>query len=192
MDLDFVSDKRRKLMSGPESTQNVVEGTLHIDDVPMEVDTSDIEPTVRQEHSNGANRFDKQAPRKDLDFDNTVSRPIRAHRFRRTHTDGYPRYQQGDYYTPNYSTYHDPDDTRGRAYRFERQFRDISPEALRLRREATFVSAMADLEVKEEREDRRDGDRYRGGGGGGNNKRRRDGELALQHPECCRETKIHR
>jgi len=192
LDLEFVSPERRRLMAAPEHSQYANGAISLIDDMPMEVEMgeTETEPTVpgRQEHSNGASLMDEQAPGRDLDFDHAVPRPIRAPRSRRNLYDAYPQHQQGDYYAPKPALYHDPDDPRGRACRYDREYREASPETLRNRAEASFVSAMADTDVKQERDDRRDGDRYRGGG----NKRRRDGELATQHPRSLEDTNMHR
>jgi hypothetical protein len=180
MDLDFVSPERRNLMAAPENTQYSNGAMSLVDDVPMEmeVDAREREPTARQERPNSASRMeaDVQAPGRHLEFDSRVPRHIRAPYSRRNHNGGNRSHQQGDFYAPTYTVYHDPEDARGRAYRHDRQFREASPETLRSRAEASIVAGMADMDVKQERDDRRDGDRYRGGG----NKRRRDGKLEKQ------------
>lgn len=179
VDFENVSPERRNLMTAPEFPQLSL-----VDDVPME-DTRETEPTVRQDTSLAG----EQVPGRDLDFDNHAQRPIRAPRSRRNNYDAYSRYQQRDSYVPGHAVYHDPDDIRVRAYRYDREYREASPETLQNRAEARFVSAMADVDVRQEREDRRDGgDRYRGGG----NKRRRDGKPAMRHAAGSRNTNMHR
>lgn len=185
MDYEYVSPERRALMHGTEKSPNVAVPISLIDDEPMEVEMHDmqVEPTLAcQEHSNDANRFHDEQARSTLDFSNTAQRPIRAHRNRSNNFRLSNRYSQHHHYTSRQSVYRDLDDARGRVYHYSRQTCEPSPDALRNRGEAIFVSAMADADVKEERDDRRDGDRYRGGG---HNKRRRDGELATEHPSAC-------
>jgi hypothetical protein len=154
------------------------------DDEPMEmvveIEMRDAEPTARKEHTNCANvtsRIRARARDRD-DFYQTTARPIRAHRSQRNHYRSHNRRQYNHNNGRSSHLYHDLNDSRGNDYRFDRPYHELSPETLCIQSEATFVSVMADSDVKEEpREDRRDGDRYRGGG---NNKRRRDGEFATK------------
>jgi hypothetical protein len=160
----------------------VIRVTSPVDDMVVDVDVPARADTSRQDQPNGANQ---EAP-DGRTLDNP--RPIRASRSRRNRG-RIPR----NSHAPAYSVYYDHDDSRGRAYYYERRDKEPSPETLRNRAEATFVPAMADMDVKdvkeerEERTDRRQGDFYRGGGGG-NNKRRRDGNLPL----CPRELHSNR
>jgi hypothetical protein len=180
-------------IDAPEDSQFALGAVSLLGDEPMVVEMRDAEePTFSQDHSNRTNRFGQQEARarSNHDFYKTAPRRIRAHRSRRNRCQTSDQHQQGDYCTPRYSLYRDLDNARGRAYHFERQHREPSPETLHNRAEATFVSAMADLDVKEEpREDRRDGDRYRGGG---NNKRRREGKLATPQAKALHDTDIRR
>jgi len=179
MDYEFVAPDRQVLMGEPDKSQNRAAAISLIDDEPMEVETGESrhekEPTpasVHPEHPNSAS-LDKQG-RRTLDFSNAAPRPIRAPRsIHNNHYRSSNPHRQGDYYKPK--PYRDLDAVAGRAHDFDRQNRDPSPETASNQGEAIFVSAMADVDVKEERDDRRDGDRYRGGG---QNKRRRDGKLA--------------
>jgi hypothetical protein len=176
---DFVSPERRASMAAlfPIPSDLAVKPICLIDDMPMEVDETPVRADLlRQGDPNGANRMNGQAPDRDLNFDKP--RGIRTCRSRQ-YRDQIPPHWRSDHHAPTYSTYYDYDDTRGRANRNESQFREPSTETLRSRAEATYVAHMADVDVKEDRGDRRDGaDRHRGGGGG-NNKRRRDGKLAI-------------
>jgi hypothetical protein len=183
---NFVSPERRTLMAAPFAMPSnlAVKPICLIDDMPMAVDETPARADIiRQGDTNGANRIDGQARERealnrDLNFDKP--RGIRTHRLRQYCNQILPHWRS-DHHAPRYATYYDYDDIRGRANRNESQFREPSPETLRNRAEATYVAHMADVDVKEDRGDRRDGtDRYRGGGGGGgNNKRRRDGKLAI-------------
>jgi hypothetical protein len=191
MEIDFLHAEQLTVMNAPVTSQQAI-GAVSLTDnddesVHMEVDRRDAKSTVRQEHSNGANHFDGQArAHSNLDLHRTAPRRIKAHRSRRKYYDSFNRYLQHDCYAPRYSVYHDPGDSHGRACHPDRGYREPSQETLRNRAETRFVSAMADLDVKEEpREDRRDGDRYRGGG---NNKRRRDGKLVIRCCEDIRDT----
>jgi hypothetical protein len=160
-------------------------------DGPTEVEMHDmqVDPTLaRQAHPNDASFHNGQA-RSTLDLSNTTQRPIRAHHNRRHKFRNSNRHPQNDYYPHRQSVYRHLDDDRGRAYPYDRQTRQPSPDALRNRGEAIFVPDMADLDVKEERDDRRDGDRYRGGG---HNKRRRDGKLATRQLSSFRDTNMDR
>lgn len=175
MDYEFVAPNRQVLINGPDRPQNGAAAISLIDDEPMEVEMGDSQhekESVRPEHPNSASLAEQA--RRTLDFSNTAPRPIRAPRFiHNNHYRSSNPHRQGDYYKPK--PYRDLDAVAGRAHDFDRQNRDPSPETARNQGEAIFVSAMADVDVKEERDDRRDGDRYRGGG---QNKRRRDGKLA--------------
>jgi hypothetical protein len=183
-DYKHVSPARRALMHGSQDSRNAAVKISLIDDEPMEVEMHDIQvdPTLaRQAHPNDANRFPVEQARSTLDLSNTTRRPLRAHHNRRNNLRNSSRYPQDGYYTPIGTVYRDLDDDRGRAYPYDCLTREPSPEILRNRGEAIFVSNMADHDVKEERDDRRDGDRYRGGG---HNKRRRDGEHATRQLEA--------
>jgi hypothetical protein len=180
-ELEYVSPERRALIHGQDHSQDAPVGISLIDDEPMEVEMHDmqVDPTLaRQAHPNDdANHFQTEQARSTLDLSNTTQRLLRAHHNRRNHFRTSDKYPQNCYYTPRQSVYRDLDDDRGRAYPYHRQTRELSPDTLRNRGEAIYVSNMADLDVKEERDERRDGDRYRGGG---HNKRRRDGEHATR------------
>ncbi|EAT83394.2 hypothetical protein SNOG_09202 [Parastagonospora nodorum SN15] len=176
MDCEFVAPDGQVLMGGPDMSQHGAAAIPLVDDEPMEVEMRKEPTSVRPEHPNSAS-FDEQA-RRTLDFSDTAPRPIRAPRsIRNNHYRSSNPHRQGDYYKPK--PYRDLDAVAGRVHDFDRQNRDPSPETARNQGEAIFVSAMADVDVKEERDDRRDGDRYRGGG---QNKRRRDGKLATAWP----------
>jgi hypothetical protein len=187
-DLEFVSPERRALMVAGDSIldlQHAAAAVSLVDDEPLEVEMRDV-PTVRATRQAEERANVEQAP-STLDFYNAIPRPIRAHRSRHNH------YQSANRYPSNgHSLFHHPhcdlDDARGRAFHDQRQYREPSPDTLRNHAEATYVSAMADVDVKEERDDRRDGDRYRGGG---NNKRRRDGKLATRMLQRGRITDTH-
>ena len=177
--LEYVSSGRQAAIqrANTRSTRPgdvAVEATRPAEDMARDVDDPSRADTSRQDPSNSANREART-------LDNP--RPIRAPRPRRNSG----RNSRGSY-APARSVYYDHDDSRGRAYYYERRDKEPSPETLRNRAEASFVSAMADMDVRdtkqerEERTDRRQGDFYRGGGGG--NKRRRDGKLPL----CPRES----
>lgn len=142
----------------------------HVDNEPIEFETRDANFTARQEHTN---RIGNQARNHNF---YTPSRPIRAYNSRLNRYSRFHRYHDNDHPPREYSGRQE-DNYHRRAFDSYSSDRGPSPDALRNRAEAVFVSAMADLDVREEREDRRDGDRYRGGG---NNKRRRDGELATE------------
>jgi hypothetical protein len=176
-DFKFVSPDRQALLTAPEDNQHVVS---LVGGEPMEVEMRDADQidVVRA----GANH---EQARSTLDFHNPIPRPIKAYRSRRNRNRSSYRYPQNDHYSPRYSKYRDLDDTRGRDFHFERQIRQPWPETRFNTAGVTIVSAMAELDVKEERDDRRDGDRYRGGG---NNKRRRDGKLATGRPQALHET----
>jgi hypothetical protein len=168
MDVEFSTPKWEALENAPGQFEHAARTVVSFaDHEPMDVETRDVEST-RQEHPNDANRIDEQAR-------STASRSIRADLSRHNHKQRRARPSTRLY------SYRDPDDSRRRAYQDDRQHRKASPDAFENRVEATVVLAMADLDVKDEREGRRDGDRYRGGG---YNKRRRDGMLATQNPEC--------
>jgi hypothetical protein len=175
-DYQFMSPERQALLNAPADSQHVGVAVSLVDDEPMNIEMRDAD--LRQ----GANC---EQARSTLDFHNPVPRPIRAHRSRRNRNRSSYQYPQNDHYAPGYSKYRDLDDTRGRAFPYERQTRQPSPETLFNTAGVTIVTAMAELDVREERDDRRDGDRYRGGG---NNKRRRDGKLATERPQVLRET----
>lgn len=192
---NFVSPERQALMVAPFPMPGdlAVKPICLIDDMPMEVDETRAD-ILRQDDPNGANRMNEQAQERDREApDHNFEKPrIRAHRSRQ-HRDHIPPHWRSDHRPHTYSTYYDYDDTRGRASREEHQNRDLSPETLRNRAEATSVAHMADVDVKEDRGDRRDGgDRYRGGGGGGNNKRRRDGKHVIWHIEDLAPTDLCR
>lgn len=157
MDYQFVCPERQALMNVPDA-----EGP-HTDDEPIE---------FKVDANFGAS--DGRARTSNRNLYNTPSRPIRAYNSR---LNRYPRFRSyRDHDRPPRGDLVHPEGNH-RAHTFEdyASNRAPSPDALRNRAEAVFVSAMADLDVREERDDRRDGDRYRGGG---YNKRRRDGELA--------------
>jgi hypothetical protein len=176
-DYEFVSTDRQALLKPPEDIQHAV---FLVGGGPMEVEMRDADhvDVVRA----GANY---EQARSTFDFHNPIPRPIKAHRSRRNRNRSSYQYPQNDHYSPRYSKYRDLDDARGRDFHFERQTRQPSPGTRFSTAGVTIVSAMAELDVKEERDDRRDGDRYRGGG---NNKRRRDGKLATGRPQVLRET----
>jgi hypothetical protein len=184
MDYDFVSPERQALLKAPADSHHG--GVVHslVDDEPMEVETRDADriDMVRADTNH-------EQARSTLDFHNPVPRPIKAHRSRRNRNQSYHQHPQNDHYSRRYSKYRDLDDARGRDFHFARQTREPSPETRFNTAGVTIVSAMAELDVKEERDDRRDGDRYRGGG---NNKRRRDGKLATRRPQVLRETDARR
>jgi hypothetical protein len=167
MDVEFSSLKGEALKNAPGQFEDAACTVSYADHEPMDVETRDVEST-RQERPNDANRINEQAR-------STASRSIRADYSRHNHK------QRRARPSPRHYSYRDPDDSRRRAYQYDRQHQEVSPDTLEDRAEATVVSAMADLDVKDEREGRRDGDRYRGGG---YNKRRRDGRLATQNLEC--------
>lgn len=133
-----------------------------------------------QDRPNGTNRFDGQAQREATPPDcrkfdsNTVPQTISAHRQRRPRT--FPR-SRGlvDRYIPAYSKYYNHDSHHFGSSHCDSPVREPLPEAFQHRAEVSFVAAMADLDVREERDDRRGGDSYRGGG----NKRRRDGKRVI-------------
>lgn len=181
MDFEYVSPERQVLMSTSQDVEDNLRPIYLVDDEAMEVEMPEWEQTTRQD-SNGAKlRADEQA-RSNVNFDKTAPRPIRAHHSRRFHHDYDPPYRQSHPNPPRHTTYYDSGDHRRRAYCHERRYRTSSPDTLRDRAEAASVSAMADLDVKEEpRDDRRGVDSYRGGGY--NNKRRRDGKLAMKRPD---------
>jgi hypothetical protein len=174
MDFEFNSPKGEATTNAPEQVQHAAPTVSLANHESMEVETRDVEST-RQEHPNDANRINEQAR-------STASRSIRAHQPRYNPNQRPSRYSRRAH---PFTAYRDSDDSRRRAYRYDRQYQNAPPDTLQNRTEATFVSAMADLDVKDEREGRRDGDRYRGGG---YNKRRRDGKLASKSPECLRDT----
>jgi hypothetical protein len=190
MDFEYVSPERQALMSTPQDVKDNLRPIYLVDDEAMKVEMREWEATVCQD-SNGAKlRTDEQA-RSNVDFDRTASRPFRAHHSRRFHHDYDPPYRQSHSYPPRHPTYYDSGDHRRRAYCHERRYRTSSPDTLHNRAEATFVPAMADLDVKEEpRDDRRGVDSYRGGGY--NNKRRRDGKLAMKRADFLRDTDTRR
>jgi hypothetical protein len=167
-EFEFVSPERKALMDAAEDAQH---GGVAVE--PMEIDMQRDALTARQDAHH-------ELTRSTLDFYNPAPRPIKAHQFRRNRGRLFNRYPLSNQYSSRSSNYRDPDDSRGRAFHYERRNRQPSLETLHSPVEATIVSSMADLDVKEEREDRRDGDRYRGGG---NNKRRRDGKLATGSSE---------
>jgi hypothetical protein len=151
---EFVSIGSQARSNVPDNPQRDV--CLN-DDEPMEVEVEmrDAEPTARKEHTNCANatsRIRARARDRD-DFYHTTARPIRAHRSRRNHYRSYSRRYQNQPPPHSSHLYHDLNDSRGNAYRFDRPYRELSPETTRVRVEATFVSAMADSDVKEEPRD---------------------------------------
>jgi hypothetical protein len=143
MDFEFVLPEQHALMNGPEHTAPAMSPSE-----PMEVEARE---------SICANHIEEQA-RDTQDISNTASRPLNAHfphpisdrRIARKPYRSYPSIRRSA----------------------RRPSLSSCQRAAQDRAETTFVSAMADLDIKEEREGRRDGDRYRGGG----NKRRRDGK----------------
>jgi hypothetical protein len=188
---EFVSLERQSRMNVPDNPQPDV-CLIENEPMEMEVEMRDAERTQANGAKDGANRIDQQEARaRDRDdFYQTTARPIRAHRSQRNHYRSHNRRQYNHNNGRSSHLYHDLNDSRGNDYRFDRPYHELSPETLCIQSEATFVSVMADSDVKEEpREDRRDGDRYRGGG---NNKRRRDGEFATKWLLCLCGTDMRR
>lgn len=159
MDYQYVCSERQALMSMPDA------------DV-------DLEPIEFEDEKRDANmdamRIDHQAQTSSRNLYITPSRPIRAYNSRLNRYSRFRSYQDNDR-PPREDQVQQGHNYRARALDSYHRDREASLDSLRNRAEAVFVSAMADLDVREERDDRRDGDRYRGGG---QNKRRRDGELA--------------
>jgi hypothetical protein len=171
------------------SLNHSVDRGWSLNDTVMSLDVEDAWTERQDQSSNGTNLFDSRAlaealerlPRSNLD--NPLSRPIRKHRnqaakrYRRTSS-----YRRDDLYHPHNYTYDDRDDD-ARATRNSRpsRHREISPVTLTQTARSGFVAAMADIDFKEERDDRREDrrdDRRDRGGYRGNNKRRRDGKFA--------------
>jgi nuclear cap-binding protein subunit 1 len=163
----------------------VVNGTIcsqisSVNDVPMVVDAGDgvNHNQVCQDDAHQTNH-DEQARfgREFQSFDVApASRQIKAHRRRRSrHRQHRFPYRGSNYYTPDYASSFGRDAHRSRRDHYSPRRRDASPETLKHRPQAAFVAAMADLDVRDERDDRRGTDSYRGGG----NKRRRDGMLTI-------------
>lgn len=165
MDFEFVSPERRALMF--QIHEPTHDPLTDINAWLLE-DGETREDGACQAGTNrvGAQALMEAAPDVDIDLNISKPRHIREHRSRRAHRQSYavqsPRY-------------HDWDKDCSRANAYERQLRAPSPDSLKHRAQAIVVAAMADLDVREERDDRRGGDNYRGGG-----KRRRDGKLAAK------------
>lgn len=159
MDYQFVCPERQALMSMPNAD------VPHMDDEPIE-----FEVEMRDANLDA----NKQARTTNRNLYNNPSRLIRAYNSRLNRYPRFHSYQDHDR-PPRGDSVKQEESYRRHAFEDNHRDRAPSPDTLRNRAEAVFVSAMADLDVREEREDRRDGDRYRGGG---HNKRRRDGELA--------------
>ena len=179
MDIEFMSAESRQQLMVPLSVSNegVPRQELHFNDVAMKVTGANGVNVSRKQPYN-ANLIQQARIGRDFQsFDVAPApRPIRAHRRRRSrHRLHNHPYRHSDYYTPDYVNYFDRDACRPqRGHYSPSRRRHDSTEALKHRPETIFVAAMADLDVKEERDyDRRGTDSYRGGG----NKRRRDGRL---------------
>ncbi|KAH9872704.1 hypothetical protein J1614_005098 [Plenodomus biglobosus] len=161
IDIDFVSSDRSELADFEFTARPST------NDVAMENANDAGESGRCQDRTN---RFYPERER-DSDSHNRTSRPIKLHR-RRNRT--YRNYK-ADCWRPDYSISRsrrsfDNDTNPDRRHLSPLRPRDDSPETLKRKIETQFVAAMADMDVKDEREDRRD----RGGYRGGNNKRRRD------------------
>lgn len=172
--------------------KHLVDTSWPSNDMSMSVDVEDACTERQDKSSNGASLFGSQAladapeqlPRSNLD--NPLSRPIRKHRNRVARRHGHPSgFPHGDFYRPYSHTYKDYDNprngTRATSNSTPSRHWEFSPEILKQRDQPDSVAAMADIDFKEERgdrrEDRRD-DRRDRGGYRGNNKRRRDGKSA--------------
>lgn len=192
MDFEFMSAERRHQLMAPLPTSN--EEAHHqysnFGNAPMQVTGSNAKNVSDSQDQPYDANHNEQARREFQSFDVAPApRPIKAHRRRRSRHRAYNTpYRHSNYYKSGYATYFDRDAYRPRRshYSPSRQ-RDDSPEALKHRSKAIFVAAMADLDVKEERDyDRRGTDSYRGGG----NKRRRDGQsIQMFHPMLQQLTK---
>lgn len=182
MDFEFMSAERRQQLMAPISISNEEAPRQYpqFNDVSMEV-VAGSEVNVRQDKPYGTNHDEQARIGRDCQsFDVAPApRPIKAHRRRRSRHRVYnPPCRRSDYHTPGYANYFDRDAVRSqRDYYSPSRGRNASIATLKQKSEPTFIAAMADLDVKEERDyDRRGTDSYRGGG----NKRRRDGELITQ------------
>jgi hypothetical protein len=172
MNFEFMSAERRQQLMNPLPVQEVIpRQQSQCNDVQMHRGPDDGVKRQGPHHAN----LDEQA-RISRDFRSfdvaPAPRLIKAHRRRRSpHRIYSTPYRRSDFYTPVYAQYFDRDAACSRRDHY--RHRNPSPEAIKHRSEAIFVAAMADLDVKEERDyDRRGTDSYRGGG----NKRRRDGK----------------
>lgn len=177
IDFEFMSAERRQQLMAPLPTphESLLCQFPVLEDGSMQI-VEDGVVQVRQEAN-----YDEQA-RNGRDFQSfdvaPAPRPIKAHRRRISRHRVYTSpYQNPDLYTPAHAKNFDRDAHCSRRDHYSpSRRRDASLGTLKHRSEATFVAAMADLDVKEERDyDRRGTDSYRGGG----NKRRRDGRLSF-------------
>jgi hypothetical protein len=175
MDFEFMSAERRQQLMSPLPMQSDVPCQLQCNDAQMyggpDDGLNDLAKTQPYHASpNGQARLGRDFQSFDVA---PAPRLTKAHRRRRSPYRIYNApYRRSDYYTPDYAQHFDRDAAHPRRDHY--RHRIPSPEAIKHRSEAIFVPAMADLDVREERDyDKRGTDSYRGGG----NKRRRDGKL---------------
>lgn len=175
---------------GVDPQKNLVDTSWPSNDMSMSVDIEDACTERQDKSTNGTSLFGSQAladaperlPRSNLD--NPLSRPIRKHRNRVAKRHGRPSgFPHGDFYRPYSHIYKDYDSpnngTRATCNSRPSRHWEFSPDTLKQRDQSDIVAAMADIDFKEERDDRREDrrdDRRDRGGYRGNNKRRRDGK----------------
>lgn len=163
-----------KIYSNKDHLKNPISSPIG---TAMDLDDDDTRQSVRQDPENGANRFDRRASMhnhdRNLNLVNHDPRLIKSHHPR------YAAYREYTHFDERYTAqsasstrYYDRGNTRVDHYSpSPPRRRERSPEALKWKNRGELFEKMADVHVKEEREDRRDRGGYRGG-----NKRRRDGE----------------
>ncbi|KAJ4335907.1 Nuclear cap-binding protein subunit 1 [Didymella glomerata] len=174
MDFEFMSAERRQQLMSPFPMQSDVPCQLQCNDAQMHGGPDDgVNDLAKTQPYHASPNGQARLGRDFQSFDVAPApRLIKAHRRRRSpHRIYNTPYPRSDYYTPDYAQHFDRDAAHPRRDHY--RHRIPSPEAIKHRSEAIFVSAMADLDVREERDyDKRGTDSYRAGG----NKRRRDDE----------------
>lgn len=186
MDFEFMSAERRQQLMNPLPVQNERSDQSQCDDVQVHGGPDNAVNHLDRAKTQPYHSNHNEQARIGRDFQSfdvaPAPRPIKAHRRRRSPQRIYNTpYRDSDYYAPGYAKYFDRDAVHSRRDHY--RLRNPSPEATKHRSEAIFVAAMADLDVKEERDyDRRGTDSYRGGG----NKRRRDGKLFTAFDFCLK------
>lgn len=178
-DFNFISPERRAMIAASTRTalNHSARSILPFNDVPMVMDDDGVRaPHASQE---GASRFDTEALTEATERNAPTSfpRPILAHRRQHAPYRHYPPpLWRSDCRAPRYSAYYDRDNLG--AHRHSASPRGDSLDALRQKAQGHCIAVMADADVKDEREDRRERGGYRG-----NNKRRRDnGKCAPLYP----------
>lgn len=193
MELDLIPSNRGTLpaITNTDSLQAPVRAVSPVHTLLVDVGVHDASARRQGRGSNGASPIEQQAlaeapERLPRILDNSRQRPVLQHRTRPAlHHDHRFDHRRGSSYPPHTAVYYNLNASHTNLdYSLLRQ-REDSPGRVKQKAQAGFVAAMADIDSREERDDRRDDRRDRGGYRGGN-KRRRDGEwhLCLRRGSC--------